>query len=128
MKRIQDTKTADESAIEVESNEALLLQKAQESYVIFSVFLSEIIKCCGNISVSHCEQLISSLLLLFSTNNEEIVTMRIIFRQRLEDTVQSLIKSNDKSKGVKDGESTLHKLGKELLEILKPDDLFLVHK
>jgi hypothetical protein len=172
MKRIQDTKTADESASAADSNtsglillsyrfyilrqslmffvlahivsfsyskksnqssstginEGLMLQKAQESYVIFSIFLSEIVKCCGNISVSYCEQLISNLLLLFATNNEEIVTIRIIFRQRLEDTVQSLMKSNDKSKGVKDSESKLHKLGKELLEILKPDDLFLVHK
>lgn len=105
-----------------------MLQKAQESYVIFSIFLSEIVKCCGDISVSHCEQLISNLLLLFSMSNEEIVTMRIIFGQRLEFTVQSLMKSDYKSKGVKDSESKLHKLGNELLEILKPDDLFLVHK
>lgn len=112
----------------MESNEGLTLKKTQESYVIFNVFLSEIVKCCGNISLPYREQLISDLLLLFSTNNEEIVTMRILFRQRLEDTVQSLMKNNDKNKVVKDTESTLHKFGKDLLEILKPDDLFLVHK
>jgi hypothetical protein len=112
----------------VENNEGLTLKKTQESYIIFNVFLSEIIICCGNISLPYREQLMSDLLLLFSTNNEEIVTMRILFRQRLEDTVQTLMKNNDKSKVVKDVESTLHKLGKELLEILKPDDLFLVHK
>lgn len=138
MRRIQNTNTADGSSTAIvdtaandsdtsggvgleDNNHLTTLKRAGESYVIFNVFLLEITKCCAKLSYAHREQLMADLLLIFSSNNEEIVTMRIIYRQRLDDTIQFIINKNDDNVGL-EGESSIRKLGKELLEILKPDD------